>query len=359
MRARRMMVKVNGDGRLSNEEILARVENLTRTAEGWQGMCPLHPSKSGLNLSITEKDGKLLMHCFAQGCHFEDILAALEGKVYTHAQVYRGRVFEYKNLSGDVVAVHKHKGPWYRPSGDKFIAKEPANRPPYNFPEVVEAIKQRQPIYGLEFYTRTAEKMTGRTITDKKDPARAAAKRATLGFLYGLGIPKYRENVFKDTRMSLSKTQASKDREVFRATFPRFYEWQKSYGNDGAWTTRSVLGWRRHVDAQRDNRTGKLKPKYTDRLNGPIQSTAGDILYLALAKLREDQDRYPEARFLMGVHDEIVLEAPTEQAEDVARWLKEIMVESFEEVIGPELGGPTSVEVGYGPNWGEQTEVKD
>jgi DNA polymerase I len=209
-----------------------------------------------------------------------------------------------------------------------------------------------------DFYTRTAEKMTGRAITDKKDPARAAAKRATLGFLYGLGIPKYRENVFKDTRMSLSKTQASKDREVFRATFPRFYEWQKSYGSDGAWTTRSVLGWRRHVDAQRDDKTGRLKPKYTDRLNGPIQSTAGDILYLALAKLRDDQDQYPEARFLMDVHDELVLEAPTEQAEDVARWLKEIMVSAFEEVIGPELSGPKSVEVGYGPSWGEQTDLQ-
>jgi len=150
MRARATMTSANGNDRLSNEEILDRIENLTRTAQGWQGMCPLHESKSGLNLSITEQDGKLLMHCFAQECRFEDILAALKGKVYTRAQVYRGRVFEYKDLSGDVVAVHKHKGPWFRPSGDKFIAEEPARRPMYNFPEVVEAVKQRQPVYGLE-----------------------------------------------------------------------------------------------------------------------------------------------------------------------------------------------------------------
>lgn len=102
-------------------------------------------------------------------------------------------------------------------------------------------------------------------------------------------------------------------------------------------------------------------PKYTDRLNGPIQSTAGDILYLALAKMQEDwaAGMHPDAKFLMGVHDEIVLESPEESAKDAALWLKEKMREAFEEVLGPELGGPKSVDVGYGPSWGEQTELEE
>ncbi len=44
-------------------------------------------------------------------------------------------------------------------------------------------------------------------------------------------------------------------------------------------------------------------------------------------------------------------------ANDAALWLKEKMREAFEEVLGPELGGPKSVDVGYGPSWGEQTEL--
>jgi DNA polymerase I-like protein with 3'-5' exonuclease and polymerase domains len=59
----------------------------------------------------------------------------------------------------------------------------------------------------------------------------------------------------------------------------------------------------------------------------------------------------------MGVHDEIVLESPKESAKDAALWLKEKMREASEEVLGPELGGPKSVDVGYGPSWGEQTEL--
>ena len=210
-----------------------------------------------------------------------------------------------------------------------------------------------------DFYTRTAEKMTGRPLTSKKDPARAAAKRATLGFLYGLGIEKYRNNVFKDTGIKLSEAEANRDREAFRSAFPKFYAWQQRYGGDRAWTTRSALGWRRHVAPQKDKRTGELVPKYTDRLNGPIQSTAGDILYLALAKMDADSWCGGKAQFLIAVHDEIVLQCPEGDAEDVARWLHAKMREAFEEVIGPELGGPHSVEVSYGPSWGEQVELED
>jgi len=116
-----------------------------------------------------------------------------------------------------------------------------------------------------------------------------------------------------------------------------------------------VLGWRRVVAPQKDDKTERLTPKYTDRVNGPIQSTAGDILYLALTKMREDL--HPTAQFLMGVHDEIVLEVPEQNAEDAALWLHAKMREAFEEVLGPELGGPESVEVGYGPSWGELKDV--
>jgi hypothetical protein len=40
----------------------------------------------------------------------------------------------------------------------------------------------------------------------------------------------------------------------------------------------------------------------------------------------------------------------------VGGWLKSRMVEAVEEVLGPELGGSRSVEVGSGPSWGETEE---
>src|SRR5215212_368610 len=88
-------------------------------------------------------------------------------------------------------------------------------------------------------------------------------------------------------------------------------------------------------------------PKYTDRLNGPIQSIAGDILYLTLIKLDADLSAglHPGTKFLFTAHDEIVLTCPEGIAKEVAAWLKSKMVEALEVVLGPELGGSRAVEV--------------
>src|SRR5215211_5771328 len=196
---------------------------------------------------------------------------------------------------------------------------------------------------GEDIYLRTAAKLVGE---ERAVEARPAAKRVTLGFLYGLGVDKYRINVYKDTGEPLSGEQAVKDRQAFRAAFPTFYNWQKRYGARKEWETRSVLGWRRVVSPSKD-REGNTVPKYTERLNGPIQSTAGDILYLTLEKIA--QDPRGDTLFLLSVHDELVLECPEADARDVALWLKEKMRSSIEDVLGKDLGGEKSVEVSYGP----------
>ena len=171
---------------------------------------------------------------------------------------------------------------------------------------------------GEDIYLKTAEKLVGHPV-DKSHPARAAAKRATLGFLYGLGVDRYRANVYKDTQEPLTGEQAVKDRQAFRAAFPTFYNWQRRYGTREEWETRSALGWRRVVSPSW-NRDGTQVPKYTERLNGPIQSTAGDILYLTLQKMADDPR--PETHFLLSVHDELVLECLAPKARETALWLK-------------------------------------
>jgi DNA polymerase-1 len=204
---------------------------------------------------------------------------------------------------------------------------------------------------GDDIYLKTAAKLVGE---ERAQEARAAAKRATLGFLYGLGVDKYRTNVYKDTGEPLSAEQAIKDRQAFRAAFPTFYNWQRTYGTRKEWETWSVLGWRRVVSPQK-GRDGNTVPRYTERLNGPIQSTAGDILYLTLARMADDP--FPGTHFLLSVHDELVLECPEENARSVALWLRGKMRGAIEEVLGKGLGGKESVEVGYGPSWGECKDI--
>ena len=57
-------------------EILAQLKGVKRVGENYLAICPAHNDRVP-SLSITEKEGKLLMKCFA-GCSFEDIMAKLK-----------------------------------------------------------------------------------------------------------------------------------------------------------------------------------------------------------------------------------------------------------------------------------------
>jgi hypothetical protein len=121
----------------------------------------------------------------------------------------------------------------------------------------------------------------------QQETARAAAKRAVLGYLYGLGPAKYRKNAYKDTGEDISEEVAERDRQAFRTAYPEFHRWQKDYGSykdetnlpkPDMWETRSARGWRRVVSGQyerksewkqKNNIPADWIPKYTDRLNGP------------------------------------------------------------------------------------------
>jgi DNA polymerase-1 len=79
--------------------------------------------------------------------------------------------------------------------------------------------------------------------------------------------------------------------------------------------------------------------------NAPIQGTAADILKLAMIALEKRlADR---AAMLLTVHDEIVIEAAENRAEEVAGIVKETM-----ENIYP-LAVPLAVDTRWGRSWYE------
>ncbi len=81
-------------------------------------------------------------------------------------------------------------------------------------------------------------------------------------------------------------------------------------------------------------------------INAPIQGTAADLLKLAMLAVEKYlRQEMPEAWLLLTVHDELVLEAPAEQAEEVAARVRQEMMQVAD------LKVPLDVEVGIGDNW--------
>jgi DNA polymerase-1 len=82
----------------------------------------------------------------------------------------------------------------------------------------------------------------------------------------------------------------------------------------------------------------------------PIQGTAADILKRAMidvhaALASRNAGRGRPSRMILTVHDELLFEAPAEEADEVAAVVRERMEHAFQ------LSVPLTVDVGIGPNW--------
>ena len=80
--------------------------------------------------------------------------------------------------------------------------------------------------------------------------------------------------------------------------------------------------------------------------NTPIQGTAADIIKLAMVHVWQRlRDEKLQARLLLQVHDELIVEAPENEVDQVKRILKEEM----EQVVSYSV--PLTAEVGTGKTW--------
>ena len=82
-----------------------------------------------------------------------------------------------------------------------------------------------------------------------------------------------------------------------------------------------------------------------EAVNHPIQGTAADIIKIAMIRLHEQLRARFQARMVLQVHDELLLELPREEVEAVRPLVVETMCDAFE------LDAPLRVEAEIGANW--------
>jgi len=83
-------------------------------------------------------------------------------------------------------------------------------------------------------------------------------------------------------------------------------------------------------------------------INTPIQGTAADIVKVAMIRVRDAIDRERrDARLLLQVHDELVLEVAEREVEPVVALVRREMMGAAQLTV------PLEVEVGHGRSWAE------
>jgi DNA polymerase-1 len=96
-----------------------------------------------------------------------------------------------------------------------------------------------------------------------------------------------------------------------------------------------------------NDRNGQIRARAErEAINMPIQSTASDIVKIAMLKVEDALRREGlAAQMVMQVHDELLIEAPKREAERVASLLKHEMETAVD------LDVPLVAEAGVGANW--------
>jgi len=83
-------------------------------------------------------------------------------------------------------------------------------------------------------------------------------------------------------------------------------------------------------------------------INMPVQGTSADIIKIAMINLyREMNKRQLKSKLLLQVHDELVLEVPEKEQEEMCQLVPQIMSTALE------LSVPLKVDIKTGNNWGE------
>ena len=65
-------------------DVFAKVQGVKKSGNGYKARCPAHDDTNP-SLSLTEKNGKVLLHCHA-GCSQQAVLDALGIEPCTHSQ---------------------------------------------------------------------------------------------------------------------------------------------------------------------------------------------------------------------------------------------------------------------------------
>ena len=159
---------------------------------------------------------------------------------------------------------------------------------------------------------------------------RQAAKPTNFGCgLYGQGVQGLRASAWANYGVDLSLEEAERARAALRARYPHLLAWQHRQINAGRWPgiLRSKLGRPIRAEWCPGGEIG-----YSRSLNFAVQSSAADVLLVALvkaAKALADLD----AQILLQVHDELLCEADEAVADKAAERLAEAMVAAWTEVF--------------------------
>ena len=197
---------------------------------------------------------------------------------------------------------------------------------------------------GMDIHTATAAQVFGISPEEVTPLQRRHAKAVNFGIVYGISEFSLAEDI------GVSRYEARQYIDNYLSNYHGVREYMKKVVADARERgyTQTLYGRRRDIPELKSSNYNVRQGAERIALNTPIQGTAADLIKLAMLRVDGALAReYPQARLLLQVHDELIVECPQEQAEQVAA----LVSREMEQVA--DLSVPLEAQAKWGMSWYE------
>jgi len=197
---------------------------------------------------------------------------------------------------------------------------------------------------GQDIHTVTASQVFNVAPEEVTALQRRHAKAVNFGIVYGISEFSLSDDI------GVSRWEAREYIDNYLANYRGVKAYMKQVVEDARnrGYTETMFGRRRYIPELKHSNYNVRQGAERMALNTPIQGTAADLIKMAMirvdAALREN---FPEAKLLLQVHDELIVECPEEIAADVAK----LVSTEMENVA--QLNVPLTAEAKIGKSWFE------
>jgi DNA polymerase-1 len=207
-----------------------------------------------------------------------------------------------------------------------------------DIPALKESFAAREDIHA-----RTASEVFGVPMAGMDSATRRRAKAINFGIIYGI-------SAFGLARqLGITGGEAKTYIDAYFKRYPEiraYMETTKEQARSEGFVL-TPFGRRCYIPRIKDKMPQLRAYAERQAINAPLQGGAADIIKRAMVHLPAALAAAKlSARLLLQVHDELLFEAPTDEAQATAEIARETMQNAAK------ISVPLTVETGIGPNWG-------
>ncbi len=201
---------------------------------------------------------------------------------------------------------------------------------------------------GVDIHALTASEMFGDPVEDMDPMVRRRAKAINFGIIYGISA------FGLANQLGISRSEAKDYIGSYFKKFPGI----RQYMDDTIASAKSngyvetIFGRRTHVGGINDKNPAMRGYAERQAINAPIQGSAADVIRRAMIRMPAALKRKKlAAKMLLQVHDELIFEVPTAEADKTCAVVSEVMMGAPAPAVN--LSVPLDVEARAGKSWDE------